>query len=164
MPDLFYDTIDSVIGRLWIYANQRERVYGVSFGKRKDLPEIFSLKPAKGECDGIKQQLKEYLNRKRTSFAIEYELAGTTFQKLVWKALLAIPYGQVLSYSALAARIDRPASTRAVGNALGANPIAIIVPCHRVIRNSGELGGYSGGLDKKRFLLGLEGSLDKIKF
>lgn len=86
--------------------------------------------------------------------------AGTSFQRAVWKALRKIPAGRTTSYGALARRIGRPAAMRAVGAANGANPIAIVVPCHRVIGTDGSLTGYGGGLDRKRWLLKHEGALD----
>ncbi len=91
---------------------------------------------------------------------IACEMAGTPFQRSVWKALRKIPGGQTTSYGALARRIGRPAAMRAVGAANGANPISIVVPCHRVIGTDGSLTGYGGGLDRKRWLLKHEGALD----
>ena len=82
---------------------------------------------------------------------------GTVFQRSVWEALRAIPYGQTLSYGALAARVGKPGAARAVGSALGENPLCIVVPCHRVLAAGGKLGGFSAGLDWKRRLLRLEG-------
>ena len=91
---------------------------------------------------------------------IACEMAGTPFQRSVWKALRKIPAGRTTSYGALARRIGRPAAMRAVGAANGANPISIVVPCHRVIGADGSLTGYGGGLDRKRWLLKHEGALD----
>ena len=91
-----------------------------------------------------------------TSFDLPLDPAGTGFQRRVWAALLDIPYGQTASYGQLAGRIGQPAASRAVGLANGRNPIAIIIPCHRVIGSDGSLTGYGGGLDRKRFLLDLE--------
>lgn len=91
---------------------------------------------------------------------IACETAGTPFQRSVWKALRKVPAGRTTSYGALARHIGRPAAMRAVGAANGANPIAIVVPCHRVIGSDGSLTGYGGGLDRKRWLLKHEGALD----
>jgi methylated-DNA-[protein]-cysteine S-methyltransferase len=102
-------------------------------------------------------QLDEYFKGKRQTFDFVIDLRGTDFQKSVWKALLNIPYGTVKSYSEIAREICRPNAVRAVGSANGANPIPIVVPCHRVIAKDGTLGGYSGGLDIKRELLDIEG-------
>jgi methylated-DNA-[protein]-cysteine S-methyltransferase len=101
-------------------------------------------------------QLEEYFARQRTEFDIPMELDGTSFQKEVWAELSRIPYGQTISYGELARRVGRPKGPRAVGQANGRNPIAIIVPCHRVLASNG-IGGYGGGLPMKRALLAVEG-------
>jgi len=101
-------------------------------------------------------QLANYFERDLRRFDIPLDLRGTEFQRKVWHALLEIPYGQTRSYAELAEAIESPKAVRAVGAANGANPIAIVVPCHRVIASSGTLGGYSAGLDVKRLLLALE--------
>jgi methylated-DNA-[protein]-cysteine S-methyltransferase len=102
-------------------------------------------------------QLKEYFSGKRTEFDLPLELAGTDFQRDVWLSLGEIPYGKTISYAELANMVGRPAAFRAVGQANGANPIPIVLPCHRVIASGGKIGGYGGGLDMKRRLLSLEG-------
>ena len=96
---------------------------------------------------------------------ISVQLAyGTEFQQHVWKAIREIPHGEVRSYQWIADRIGRPKSARSIGNAVGANPVSILIPCHRVIRSNGALGGYGGGLDRKRQLLALEGQdIEKLK-
>ncbi len=105
------------------------------------------------------RQLTEYFEGKRQRFTCKLDLdQGTGFQQKVWKALQSIPHGQTKSYAWIAESIGQPQAVRAVGGANGKNPIPIIVPCHRVIRKDGSIGGYTGGLDKKRFLLGLEGA------
>lgn len=102
------------------------------------------------------RQITEYFDGKRREFDLPLELEGTDFQRRAWNALLAIPYGETRCYSELAHAIGFPRAARAVGSANHANPIAIIVPCHRVIAAGGGLGGYGGGLDRKQFLLDLE--------
>ncbi len=102
-------------------------------------------------------QLTEYFAGKRTSFDLPYKLNGTVFQNKVWSALADIPYGKTISYKSQAEAISKPKAMRAVGGTNGRNPICIILPCHRVIGSSGKLTGYGGGLDKKEFLLRLEG-------
>jgi methylated-DNA-[protein]-cysteine S-methyltransferase len=102
------------------------------------------------------RQLNEYFQGKRTSFSLKLDMAGTKFQNDVWQALLAIPFGETRSYGQLAQQLGNPRATRAVGAANGRNPIAIVVPCHRVISSSGKLTGFAGGLDAKEHLLGLE--------
>jgi O-6-methylguanine DNA methyltransferase len=102
------------------------------------------------------KQLTEYLAGKRREFELALDLRGTEFQLAVWRALCAIPYGETISYAEQARRVGRPNAPRAVGAANGANPIAIIVPCHRVVNADGKLGGYGGGLPLKKRLLALE--------
>ena len=102
------------------------------------------------------RELKEYLEGKRQQFSVPLDLRGTPFQVAVWKSLLQIPYGQWTTYSDIAASIGRPSAVRAVGAAIGANPIPFVIPCHRVIGKNGKLTGYSGGLELKSALLKLE--------
>ena len=104
-----------------------------------------------------RRQLEEYFAGTRQNFDLPLNPSGTAFQRRVWRALLDIPYGTALSYRELARRVDCPKGYRAVGQANGKNPIPILIPCHRVIGADGTLGGYSAGLDRKRFLLELEG-------
>jgi methylated-DNA-[protein]-cysteine S-methyltransferase len=101
-------------------------------------------------------QLGEYFEGRRTSFDVPLALHGTPFQRRVWEALLEIPYGETTSYGELARRLGSPRAMRAVGLANGRNPVAVIVPCHRVIGADGTLTGYGGGLERKRLLLELE--------
>jgi methylated-DNA-[protein]-cysteine S-methyltransferase len=106
----------------------------------------------------VVEQLVAYFAGELTDFDVKLRLAGTTFQRRVWSALAEIPYGETMSYGELAQQIGQPSAFRAVGLANGRNPVAIIVPCHRVIGSSGALIGYGGGLDRKRLLLDLERS------
>ena len=103
-------------------------------------------------------QLLEYLEGKRTAFDVVLDLRGTPFQKRVWAALLEIPYGDTRSYQEIARSVGSPRAVRAVGAANGANPISLVVPCHRVIASDGTLGGYGGGLGLKARLLAMERS------
>ncbi len=103
------------------------------------------------------QELHEYFSGERKAFSLPLDLNGTPFQNSVWKALLAIPFGETRSYQQLANQLGNPKATRAVGAANGRNPISIVVPCHRVIGSSGKLTGFAGGLEAKTFLLELEG-------
>lgn len=102
------------------------------------------------------RQLKEYFAGERDAFSIPLDLRGTAFQKDVWRALQAIPFGETLSYGEIAKRLGRPTASRAVGAANRRNPISIVVPCHRVIGSSGKLTGFAGGIDAKAHLLNLE--------
>lgn len=105
-----------------------------------------------------KDEMVQYLQGMRKQFGIPVHIEGTSFQLAVWEALCAIPYGQTMSYSDIANHIGKPASVRAVGAAIGANPVLITVPCHRVIGKNGALTGYRGGLEMKTELLRLEKS------
>ncbi len=109
--------------------------------------------------DRVRQQLDEYFAGARTAFDLPLDPTGSAFERRVWDALRAIPYGTTVSYSEVARRLGDVRVTRAVGAANGKNPIPIIVPCHRVIGSRGELTGYGGGLDRKRWLLEHEGAL-----
>ncbi|MFC1968865.1 methylated-DNA--[protein]-cysteine S-methyltransferase [Chloroflexota bacterium] len=105
------------------------------------------------------ERLKDYFSGHKIAFPDRVDLAeATPFQRRVWEKTRLIPYGETRSYSWIAEQIGQPAAVRAVGQALGRNPLPIIVPCHRVITTDGKLGGYSGGLDMKRYLLRLESS------
>ncbi|APU71406.1 methylated-DNA--[protein]-cysteine S-methyltransferase [Companilactobacillus crustorum] len=101
-------------------------------------------------------QLKEYLEGTRKTFKVAIDISGTEFQKQVWHSLRQIPYGQTTNYSQIAQSIGRPQAVRAVGSAIGKNPLLIIVPCHRVLTKSGKLGGYRGGTIMKKDLLKIE--------
>ncbi|MFB9329112.1 methylated-DNA--[protein]-cysteine S-methyltransferase [Paenibacillus aurantiacus] len=102
-------------------------------------------------------QIKAYMNGESNALALTFDLAGTPFQREVWQTLLEIPYGETTTYSDIAHRIGRPAAVRAVGAAIGANPVLIGIPCHRVVGKNGALTGYRGGLAMKQHLLELEG-------
>jgi methylated-DNA-[protein]-cysteine S-methyltransferase len=104
-------------------------------------------------------QLREYFRGERQVFDLPLDFNGTAFQKQVWAALLAIPFGQTRSYGDIARSIGRPTASRAVGAANGKNPISIVAPCHRVIGTNGTLTGFAGGLEAKRHLLALEGGM-----
>lgn len=105
----------------------------------------------------IVKQLKEYFDLQRTAFTLPLDLQGTAFQKKVWQALLAIPFGTTLSYLKVAQKLGDPKKVRAVAAAIAKNPVLILVPCHRVIGSDAKLVGYSGGLQRKQALLKLEG-------
>jgi methylated-DNA-[protein]-cysteine S-methyltransferase len=129
----------------------------------KNRPAPVSGRPgADRVIDAARRQLDAYFAGKQTSFDLPLAPRGTPFQLQVWQALRAIPYGETTSYGMIAQRIGLPKASRAVGAANGANPIPIIVPCHRVIGASGALTGFGGGLDRKRFLLALERGPDLL--
>jgi len=109
------------------------------------------------------RELAEYLDGKRKTFSVKFDPAGTPFQSKVWKALEKIPFGETCSYASIAKQVGNLKAVRAVGAAIGRNPISVMVPCHRVIGSSGDLTGFAGGLKTKKFLLELE-SEDGKKF
>ena len=127
--------------------------------KKHFLEDEVSLKGI-GLLDSLKKELGQYFLGKRRHFETPIILEGTTFQKLVWQQLLKIPYGTTISYGELAVRVGRttPGQSRAVANANSRNPIAILVPCHRVVGVDGSLTGYAGGVWRKQALLVLEGA------
>jgi methylated-DNA-[protein]-cysteine S-methyltransferase len=104
----------------------------------------------------VREQLSEYFAGERLHFDVPLAMAGTPFQRRVWDELQAVPYGETTTYGELARRLGLPSASRAVGLANGRNPVAVIVPCHRVIGSDGSLTGYGGGLERKSFLLELE--------
>ena len=130
--------------------------------ERKDWVEDDGRGPASALLAQARRQLEEYFAGARTTFDLPLSAVGTPFQRRVWDALRAIPYGTTLSYSELARRLGDVRATRAVGAANGRNPIPIIVPCHRVVGADGSLTGFGGGLDRKRWLLEHEGVLMRL--
>lgn len=102
------------------------------------------------------REIKEYLNGERKEFDVDVKITGTGFQIKVWEELRRIPYGETITYAELALRIGNPKACRAVANACGANPLPILIPCHRVVASGGKTGGYTGGLDIKLALLEIE--------
>lgn len=107
----------------------------------------------------LQTELSEFFAGKRTTFTVPVSFSGTDFQRRVWNSLQAIPSGGTTTYGALAEKIGKPKAVRAVGTAVGKNPLCIVVPCHRVLASDGSLGGYVAGLERKRHLLALEGAL-----
>lgn len=148
--------IDSPIGELTL-ASDGEALTGLYMTDQRHRPAL----PAAGAREDVvlaaaRDQLAEYFTGERRRFELPLRPAGTEFQRSVWAALREIPYGETAGYGELARRLGRPSAARAVGLANGRNPLAIIVPCHRVIGAAGALTGYGGGLDRKRYLLELE--------
>ena len=111
-----------------------------------------------------RRQLLDYLAGKRSTFDVPLDFSqGTSFQRQVWRTLQRVPYGKLRSYQWIALRVGGPQYARAVGNAVGANPLPIVIPCHRIVAHDASLGGFSGGLPMKRKLLGLEGTLIQLQ-
>jgi len=143
---------DSPVGPLKLVAENNALIsleFLQEFAGTPSRPDLF--------LEQVMTQLDEYFRHKRQTFEIALAPRGTPFQTKVWHALLEIPYGQTASYKDIARAIGHPRAFRAVGLANGRNPIPIIIPCHRVIRTNGELGGFSSGLHIKRWLLKHEG-------
>lgn len=156
--NLVFKTIDSPVGRLKLVASDKGLV-AILWENDKPHRVRLSELVANDEHPILLQterQLSEYFAGKRKSFSLDLDMRGTSFQKNVWEALLAIPFGETRSYGQLAKQLGNPNATRAVGAANGRNPISIIVPCHRVIGSSGKLTGFAGGLEVKAHLLNLE--------
>ncbi len=152
---VFYRQFSSPLGRLLLTSDGKS-LTGLFMTKLADgsAPEFsHNWKQDDAPFRQVCAQLTAYFDGELESFDVAMALAGTPFQKRVWHELCAIPYGRAISYAELARRIGQPGSSRAVGGANGRNPIAVIVPCHRVIGADGGLGGYGGGLDRKRWLL-----------
>ena len=130
----------------WFEGQRYEPARGVSWERRRNTPVLVQAGA----------EITEYFDGSRTVFKVPLAPAGTEFQREVWNAIAAIPYGDTAAYRDLASRIGRPTCIRAAAAATGRNPLSIIVPCHRVVGADGRLTGYAGGLDRKRTLLGLE--------
>ncbi len=153
---MIYTTIDSPIGSL-LLTGDGESLRGLFM---QDGPRPHAIAPDwQREDDAFPEargQLQQYFDCRRHSFELDLRLSGGPFELMVWEALRQIPYGTTTSYGALAHKIGHPSAARAVGLANGRNPLAVIVPCHRVIGADGTLTGFGGGLERKRFLLDLE--------
>lgn len=152
----FYTTTDSPIGEL-LLVGDAEALRGLHMQDGATAGAIDrDWTPAREPFEDALGQLEEYFSGSRTRFELPLAWDGTAFQRAVWSALLEIPYGETRSYGELAREIGRPRASRAVGAANGRNPIAIVVPCHRVIGSDGSLTGFGGGVQRKELLLGLE--------
>ena len=150
----------SPVAKLHI-ATQNSKIIAISFSALdkdylKKLETYPTLEIQGRSSDALDDQLNTFFCGKNPHFSLHLELHGTPFQQAVWKACAKIPYGETRSYSDIAKMIGNPKAVRAVGTALGANPIPIVIPCHRVIGSNGKLTGFAGGLDLKRALLKLE--------
>ena len=148
--------MDSPVGSL-LLAKDESGLREIRFKKDSDFDiPVDWTRSDKGLAD-VRRQLVEYFNGTRTTFDLPLAPEGTEFQKNVWQALTQIPHGTTVTYLDIANKLGRPGSVRAVGAANGANPISIIIPCHRVIGSDGSLTGYGGGLENKKWLLKHEG-------
>jgi methylated-DNA-[protein]-cysteine S-methyltransferase len=155
---LVYRWIDSPVGKLKLVATD-DALAAILWEIDRPRRVTLSLE-AEDDTHPVlveaERQLIEYFAGRRTNFELTLDFAGTSFQQKVWRALLAIPFGETRSYREIARQIGNPDATRAVGAANGRNPISIVAPCHRVIGSTGQLTGFAGGLDAKAYLLALE--------
>lgn len=167
--DVAYTVEDSPVGPLLLAATKRGLVE-LGFEGQKELdfylerltrkvsPRVLE---APARLDPVRRELDEYFEGRRTDFDVPLDWSLTRgFTQRVLRATAKVPYGEVSTYRRMAAKAGNERAVRAAGNALGANPIPIVVPCHRILRTGGSLGGYGGGLPRKEFLLRLEGFLD----
>jgi methylated-DNA-[protein]-cysteine S-methyltransferase len=152
MNGLSRGRLKSPIGTIDVTVNEDGAVVSVSFvdDPRPEVGEVGH------ECARALRQLEEYFENKRRRFELELDPVGTDFEYRVWSAVQRIPFGATDTYGEIARRLGEPDAARAVGHANARNPIAIIVPCHRVIGSDGDLTGYAGGLDRKKWLLDME--------
>ena len=159
--DTVTTTFDSPLGRIRLAANP-QGLCGVWFEGHEDSPDASHWAPDPNHAllQQATRQLGDYFAGQRRQFELPLDLStGTPFQQSVWRALLDIAFGQICSYGTVSAAIGKPSAVRAVGGAIGRNPLSIVVPCHRVIGANGALTGYSGGMQRKVALLQLEGRL-----
>ena len=159
-----YSITSSAIGKILV-ASSNKGVCMVSMGEsdaglERVLHDRFPRESVKADKEGLKKtvaQVQEMIDGKPAPGSLKFDLDGTNFQRRVWAELLKIPPGETRSYAEIAELIGHPNAYRAVANACGANPVAVAVPCHRVIASDGKIGGYGGGLERKRKLLANEG-------
>lgn len=151
--------IQTPVGRISIAASEQGITNLDFLSSRSRLQDFATTALAQSLVDQAAKQLVEYFEGKREKFDLKFDLDGTAFQKSVWQQIQKIPFGKTVSYGEIARAIRKPQAARAVGGAVGANPVAIFIACHRVMGSTGKLTGYSGGngLPTKRKLLDLEG-------
>ncbi|MEZ4554071.1 MAG: methylated-DNA--[protein]-cysteine S-methyltransferase [Dehalococcoidia bacterium] len=162
----WYGTLETALGTVYAGGSD-EGVHRIEFAQTAEEAARFlerlerdsgsaPVEDAVASREAV-EELRGYFAGKRETFDLPLAPKGTPFQQAVWGALLDIPYGETSTYGAVARRIGRPSGPRAVGMAIGRNPISVVVPCHRVVGANGTLTGYGGGLDRKEWLLALEG-------
>ncbi len=158
---LFYAIENSPLGHLLLVATERG-LCAVQFGNSvRELTRTLHRQLPRAQRDEARlrpwsRALQEYFKGRKLTMTLPLDVQATTFQRQVWKELQKIPYGQTRSYSEIARAIGHPKAARAVARACATNPVSIVIPCHRVIRKDGSLGGYGGGIARKRALLSLE--------
>jgi methylated-DNA-[protein]-cysteine S-methyltransferase len=160
----FYTSIDSPIGELLLLGDGHALRGLYMQDGRKPVKIASRWECSEAPFADVREQLREYFAGERTTFDdLPLAMDGAQFERRVWRALQDIPYGETVSYGEIARRVGQPEAARAVGLANGRNPIAVIVPCHRVIGASGALTGYGGGLERKRLLLELEQGQGRLR-
>jgi O-6-methylguanine DNA methyltransferase len=163
---LFWNQIESPVGDVF-FVWKKEGVLMVSFFEKDYGEKLSDFIKADFKIirtsSLLETQLQEYFKGVRKEFDLKLIINGTPYQQKVWKELLKVPYGETVSYGELAKRIGNPKGARSVGMAVHFNPIGIIIPCHRVIRSSGEIGGYASGIHRKKWLLLHERSFGSVK-
>jgi len=174
MEKVYYADIEIPIGIVWAAATDKGLIQADALGTEDALLSSLNrrvdaeLVHDPGRFDELRRQLEKWSDGRAVEFDIPLDLRGTEFQKDVWKAIHGIPHGRLTSYGRLAKAVGRSNAARAVGNAVGANPCGIVIPCHRVIWSNGGLGGFGGGYDegrldvKRRFLM-IEGVLPRVE-
>jgi O-6-methylguanine DNA methyltransferase len=167
METIHIASVESSIGRLRVASSEKGLAYvelpkaagcGLRGWLHRNIPGAHCVESG-GSNDSAIEQIVEYLEGERTEFDVPLDLRGTAFQCEVWETLRSIPFGERRSYRDIAVAVGRPNAVRAVGAANGANPVSLIVPCHRVVNSDGKLGGYAGGLSLKARLLDMESRL-----
>ncbi|MFM2045973.1 MAG: hypothetical protein RL383_50 [Actinomycetota bacterium] len=155
----FFTELAAPFGAITVVCSERGlRMIHIGDAESLVSGEMQSLveRPRHTEVSTAVRQLREYLAGRRTTFDLSLDLHGTPFQVAVWRSLARVPFGRTSTYAAQARSVGRPRAVRAVGSANGRNPVPIVLPCHRIIASDGTLGGYSGGLHVKEWLLGHE--------
>ncbi len=163
LEKIYYAGIETPLGVMWAAASETGFIqFSISGSKERFMKELAAHIKAEyveepSRFKSLKAELDRYFKGETFAFKGPFDMRGTQFQVDVWKAIYSIPYGRLASYGDLAKQIGRPKAVRAVGNAVGDNPMGLIVPCHRVVWGSGGIGGFTGGLEWKRKLLKHEG-------
>ena len=160
LVDARYDLVDSPIGELFVAATDRglcRLAFGVEAAE-DELARVFGARVLRSPLDNVRRELDEYFDGRRQAFDLTLDLRVAPFNEQVLHELARVPYGRTETYGGLAAKVGHPRAARAVGTVMNRNPIAIVLPCHRIIGANGSLTGYAGGLDRKRTLLELEGA------
>jgi O-6-methylguanine DNA methyltransferase len=165
LEKIYYRSFKTPLGQSWAASSDKGLIrFNISTQRDsfvKEIKETFSCRLIKDKkiFDELEAWLKGYVKGEKERYKGHLDLRGTKFQRDIWKEVYSIPYGRLSSYGLLALKVGRPKAYRAAGNAVGANPCGLIIPCHRVIKSNGGLGGFGSGLDLKRKLLSMEGVL-----